>query len=161
MVTVIDYPPDLPLESIKDVIRILRSGTIVEERQLFAKQVWIAQGYFQNVLIGNTPPLPGMMILGAPSEVSDSPELIPGQEIQGEVSESIAPAASAAVSFASFPALTDDQLAHALETTLHKVDPSVQASTLPIPVQLILENLVRRGLEVLLNRIFPGATGAK
>lgn len=50
------YPSVMPIESVSNIIRIVREGTITAEVKDFANDIWTTQGYIQSVVIGN--PLP-------------------------------------------------------------------------------------------------------
>jgi hypothetical protein len=54
-----DYPSLLPVHEVREIIRIVRLGTIVQEKSSFAKYAWTLQGYLQKVLLGEPTPLIG------------------------------------------------------------------------------------------------------
>ena len=51
----VSYPADLPGDSVAELIRIVRAGTIVEERGPFAHAIWNVQGFAQKLLLGDVP----------------------------------------------------------------------------------------------------------
>lgn len=54
-----EYPDEVPVDCIKEIIRIIRQGSLVSERAAFAQHAWNVQGYLQRVLIGAADPLVG------------------------------------------------------------------------------------------------------
>jgi hypothetical protein len=48
----VEYPKEFPLSEIQNVIRIVRQGKIVEEKERFAFDAWQVQGYVQGVALG-------------------------------------------------------------------------------------------------------------
>lgn len=48
-----EYPKDLPLASIREVVRIARQRTVVPDRAVFARHLWTVQGYLQSRLLGD------------------------------------------------------------------------------------------------------------
>jgi hypothetical protein len=48
-----DYPKDLPLASIREVVRISRQRTIIPDRAVYARHLWTVQGYLQSRLLGD------------------------------------------------------------------------------------------------------------
>ena len=47
------YPSALPLDAIKQLIRIVESGTVVTEKSLFAKSLWLLIGYCECAILGD------------------------------------------------------------------------------------------------------------
>lgn len=49
----VDYPSELPLDCVKEAVRIIRQRRIVAEKSAFAHHVWVIQGYLQSKLLGD------------------------------------------------------------------------------------------------------------
>ena len=49
------YPSELPTEEIKDVISVIKTGTIIDDKVKFAKAVWTIEGYALNKAFGELP----------------------------------------------------------------------------------------------------------
>lgn len=47
------YPDDFPLDNIREIVNIVRSGDIKSQSSVLAYNVWVVQGYGQKMLIGN------------------------------------------------------------------------------------------------------------
>lgn len=61
----VNYPADLPILEIKNVISTLRSG-IVPDKRVLSKDIWLLSGYLLNRIIGE--PLPaGIVGIALPS----------------------------------------------------------------------------------------------
>lgn len=48
-----NYPSELPLQHIKNVIKIVASGEIASEKATFAHSLWVIQGFAQNMVLGD------------------------------------------------------------------------------------------------------------
>lgn len=48
----VEYPRELPLDCIREIIRIVRGGMNREEIPSLAKHVWVTQGYLQGLGLG-------------------------------------------------------------------------------------------------------------
>lgn len=55
----VEYPVEMPVECIREILRIVRAGRWVEERAAFAKHGWSVQGYLQRLLLGEPQPVIG------------------------------------------------------------------------------------------------------
>lgn len=55
----VEYPKEAPIDCIREVVRIVRSGRVFEERSPLAKHVWSVQGYMQRLVFGEPKPLIG------------------------------------------------------------------------------------------------------
>lgn len=51
----VDYPGSFPLDEIKSVIENVRNGTVRENIEAFAHDVWVLQGFAQKSIIGEEP----------------------------------------------------------------------------------------------------------
>jgi hypothetical protein len=49
----IEYPKTLPLECVKELVRIVRERKLVQERAALASHAWHVQGYLQGRLLGD------------------------------------------------------------------------------------------------------------
>lgn len=67
MSQVVPYPAELPLEAIKEVVRIVQGGTVAQEKAAFGKNVWIVQGYAQSRVLGD----PDQLTLMASPQVGE------------------------------------------------------------------------------------------
>ena len=47
-----EYPVDFPLENIRDIVNIVRSGDIKSQASTLAFNIWVVQGYGQKTFIG-------------------------------------------------------------------------------------------------------------
>lgn len=54
----IDYPRQLPLDCLSEIVRIIRSKTIAAEKTAFAKHAWVVTGYLLYVSLGDNDPTP-------------------------------------------------------------------------------------------------------
>jgi hypothetical protein len=57
------YPSELPAESVREIVRIVRTNRLAEERALFALAAWNVQGFLQRLLVGEPTPLVGSIEL--------------------------------------------------------------------------------------------------
>ncbi len=48
----VEYPTELPIECVRELVRIVRRGEIVRERAAFAQHAWNVQGYVQRMVMG-------------------------------------------------------------------------------------------------------------
>jgi hypothetical protein len=48
----VKYPTELPVECVRELVRIVRRGEIARERAAFAQHAWNVQGYVQRMVIG-------------------------------------------------------------------------------------------------------------
>lgn len=48
----VQYPDLFPIESVKQIVTIVKSGTIKEQVSPFAFHVWVIQGYAQKQVLG-------------------------------------------------------------------------------------------------------------
>jgi len=62
------YPDSLPLDSIKEIVRIIQAGNTVPEKAALAKHLWVVQGYAQKMLVGD----PDSVLVGM-----QNPTLVP------------------------------------------------------------------------------------
>ncbi len=46
------YPISLPVDSVREVISTITTGTVASNKRAFAKSVWLIQGYAQGQLFG-------------------------------------------------------------------------------------------------------------
>ena len=49
----VSYPDQLPLDEIKSVINIVKSGTVKENLPTLFHDAWVIQGYAQRMLVGD------------------------------------------------------------------------------------------------------------
>ncbi len=49
----VEYPTELPIDCVRELVRIVRRGEIARERAAFAQHVWNVQGYVQRMVIGD------------------------------------------------------------------------------------------------------------
>lgn len=61
----VSYPEQVPFESIKEVVRIVRDGSIRTEAPAFGQHLWIAQGYVQSQVLGAAADQPN--VVGSPA----------------------------------------------------------------------------------------------
>lgn len=47
-----NYPADVPVQEMLNVVKLLRSGTVIANRAEFALDAWVVQGYCQKQIIG-------------------------------------------------------------------------------------------------------------
>lgn len=47
-----NYPTEIPVDCVREIIRIVRDGKLLTERANFARHAWNVQGYLQRVLLG-------------------------------------------------------------------------------------------------------------
>jgi hypothetical protein len=47
-----NYPADVPVQEMLNVVKLLRAGTVVENRAQFALDAWVVQGYCQKQILG-------------------------------------------------------------------------------------------------------------
>ena len=47
------YPSEFPLDSVKSIINIFRSGGVADNKELLAYDIWVVQGYAQKMLMGD------------------------------------------------------------------------------------------------------------
>ena len=52
----LDYPADVPVEAGREIIRMVRDGTIRQDGDRFAKHAWIFQGFLQRMIVGEKLP---------------------------------------------------------------------------------------------------------
>lgn len=49
----VEYPQNLPLQEFKSVIDLVRNGQVKNNVAVFAKNVWVVQGFSQKMLLGD------------------------------------------------------------------------------------------------------------
>lgn len=63
----VSYPTEIPIDCVREIIRIVREGELLTERAAFAQHAWNVQGYLQRVLLGEPQP-----VIGGASPTDDS-----------------------------------------------------------------------------------------
>ena len=69
-----EYPDNFPLDSIREIVNIVRSGDLKSQASTFAFHIWIVQGYGQKTFIGS-PDVP-VSLLKVQSAPTDSDPLV-------------------------------------------------------------------------------------
>ena len=54
----IDYPRQLPLDCLSEIVRIVRSQQVAVEKTAFAKHAWVVTGYLLYASLGDADPTP-------------------------------------------------------------------------------------------------------
>lgn len=47
------YPDNVPFDSVREVVRIVKDGKVADERAAFGQHLWIVQGYVQSQVLGD------------------------------------------------------------------------------------------------------------
>lgn len=48
----VDYPTDVPVDAVKNIIQTVQQGKIVSDEANFAKEIWNVQGFAQSHIFG-------------------------------------------------------------------------------------------------------------
>lgn len=75
------YPTTLPMESVTNLIRIVRNGTIQSEIKEFAADIWNVQGYLQSIIPGT----PDAVINGQPPDDAGKAALVELAELLDDI----------------------------------------------------------------------------
>jgi hypothetical protein len=60
----VSYPLDPPIDCVREILRIVRSGASISQRAALAKHAWVLQGYLFRVVLGD-PDEPRLSFAGA------------------------------------------------------------------------------------------------
>ena len=71
-----DYPDDAPVESVREIVRLLREGKAQAESAAFAKHVWLVQGYLQRMTMGTPMQFLGARNIGTDEEMCTTLEYL-------------------------------------------------------------------------------------
>lgn len=55
----VSYPTEIPVDCVREIVRIVRERRLLAERGAFAQHAWNVQGYLQRVLLGEPQPVIG------------------------------------------------------------------------------------------------------
>ena len=121
---VVPYPVEVPVESVRQIVRIVSGGQLHAERSSFAKHAWIVQGFLQRQLLGD-PAFPTPALAGPERSFDDA-----GMCRLLEASAGVATAGPFAMSAVGATPVVATPIA-----------------AFPIPVQLLVRWLIEKLLE--------------
>lgn len=49
----VNYPIELPLDCLSEIVRMVRGGTLASERQAFCQHAWVVSGYLLGRFVGS------------------------------------------------------------------------------------------------------------
>ena len=136
----VEYPEVLPLACVQEVVRIVRSRKLAEEKIAFCEHAWNIQGYMQRVLIGTS-------LAGATGDVMSGCELTDEQleECVGAFKEALSAAQTGSYPGATPPG--SQYGAAPVSTADAQLNPAVVAiliQYLPMAIDLIRQLIAKR-----------------